>query len=69
MLLRNSAIKRYFIFSPHLTSVPELSGEMQKHKNVFFFTQMLYYCVARLQQVASLICSVLLLITHARAGV
>jgi len=39
------------IFPPHLTSAPALPGEVQK---LHLFSQMLYYCSARLQPAASL---------------
>ena len=55
--------QKYFVFPPHLTSASAVPGETQKH-NIASFTQMLLYCIARLQPVAGLIYSVLLLATH-----
>jgi len=36
MLPMKQAMKRYFIFPPHLTNASALPGEMQKHKNNIF---------------------------------
>jgi len=38
-------MKRYFVFPPHLTSVPALPGELQKHKN---YILLLKCCVTAL---------------------
>jgi len=56
--------QKYLTFPPHLTSVSTLPGECRSTKS-HPFTQMLYYCIARLQPVAGLIYSVLLLTTDA----
>jgi len=49
--------------APHLTSISALPCKTLNHK-IACFTQMLCYCIARLQPATDLICSVLLLATH-----
>jgi len=56
----------YFTTSPNCASAPP--GKTTKCKNFIFF-HMLYYCIASLQPVASLLYSVLFLATHANAAV
>jgi len=52
------------IFPPYLTSASALPGKTVKFKKLHLFFHMLYYYIARLQAVASLIYSVLLLTSH-----
>jgi len=66
---QNKAIKRYLVFPPHQSSASTLPGERQKHKNCIFSLKSCIKCIAKLQPVAGLIYSVLLLATCTYAAV
>jgi len=67
MLQRKQELKRCFIFPPHPHNASALPGETMKCKKLHLFFHMLYYCIARLRPVASLIYSVLLHTTNSES--
>jgi len=53
MLLSKQAVKRYFIFAPHLTSASALPGETHKHENRMFSLKCCNYCFSKVQPIAA----------------
>ena len=70
MLLRNQAIKSWFICPSHITSAFALMGKTQKYTKWIFFCQNTVYChIATLQQIAAWFLQSCWLVTHIHAVV